>query len=285
MFLKMNSFRPVIFLLSILFCSSALSQQLTRDQVKDTISQMPGFSIYKNNYFISGIPLHTNISEETADAKYQISFKQLLTRKDLPLDSFIFFTYTQQAFWTIYEFSSPFEDINFKPGIALGAPIFKNDRLLGMAFLRGEHESNGRDSIYSRSWNSISLGFHAALNPRTTISFKARFPFGYKEDNPDLLEYIGPGELNFTYDLKPDKVAFEVMLRKGWNWEWKGAFSTRLFYRPFEMRSHHIMLEWFHGYAENLLNYTDFTSMIRFGWVVKSDEFNFLKPVPAQEKL
>ena len=261
----------------------SFAQQLTRSQVDDTISEMPSFSMYEDNYMMTGVPLNKDLTRETADVKYQISFKQLLTRKTLPLDSYLFLTYTQTAFWTVYANSSPFEEINFNPGISLGKPVYNSkDRLAGMAFLNVQHESNGRDSIYSRSWNKVSLGFHAAISDRINMSIEAWAPFSYKKDNPDLLEYIGPGELNFTYNLKPRNLALEVMLRKGLNWEWKGAARARLLYRPFEMRIHRITLEWFHGYAESLINYNRFSSMIRIGFLFRSDDLNFLKPAPNQ---
>lgn len=268
-------------LLLLIASAHASAQQLTRQQVSDTINKMPSLSMYEDNYMISGIPLHTGINEETADVKYQISFKQLLSRNAFPLQSYLFLTYTQTAFWNLYAFSSPFEDINFNPGIELGKAVFnQDDRLIGMAFLKAEHESNGRDSIYSRSWNNISLSFHASISDRTTLSLKGWFPFRYKDDNPDLLEYIGLGELNLFHDIKPHKVRFELMLRKGLNWEWKGAARSRIFYRPFQMRNHYLMLEWYVGQAETLIEYKETRSMIRFGFVFKSDEFNFLKPPP-----
>lgn len=276
-------FRLILFLFSLIFCTSSYAQQLTREQVNDTISQMPSFSIYKDNYFISGVPVNTGISEETADAKYQISFKQLLTRNTLPLRSYLFITYTQKSFWNLYEFSSPFADINFTPAIVLGKPVFdNNDKLLGMAFLKAEHESNGRDSIYSRSWNKIALSFHAAINEKMTLSIEGWYPFRYKKDNPDLLEYVGPGEINLSYDIRPRELTLDVMLRKGLNWEWKGAVRTRLMYSPFEMRSHYFMLEWYHGHAESLIDYSQFRSMIRFGFVFKSNDLNFIRPVTGR---
>lgn len=273
----------IFFLFAISFSSSVDAQQLTREQVMDTIYTMPAFSMYQDNYMISGIPLHRDIGSETADVKYQISFKHLLTRTVLPLDSYLFLTYTQTAFWNLYTFSSPFEDINFNPGVGLGKAVFdSDDRLVGMAFFKAEHESNGRDSIYSRSWNSISLNFRAHLTENTTISLKGWFPFIYKDDNPDLLDYIGLGEFNLYYHVKPKKLSLEVMLRKGLNWDWKGALRTRIAYRPFNMRNQYLMLEWFHGYGETLISYNQMRSMIRVGFVFKSDEFNFLKPPPQR---
>lgn len=151
-----------------------------------------------------------------------------------------------------------------------------------MAFLNAQHESNGRDSIYSRSWNKISLSFQAALTERIDMSIEGWFPFRYKIGNPDLLEYIGPGELGLTYDLKSEGLTMEFMFRKGLIWEWKGAARARLLYRPFKMRSHRFTLEWFHGYGESLINYNEFKSMIRIGILFKSHDLNFLKPAPNQ---
>lgn len=257
----------------------AQAQALGRKEVNDTIKNMPSFSMYNNNYFITGIPTNKNISKNTADIKYQISFKQLITRNTLPLNMYLYLTYTQTAFWNAYAKSSPFHEINFNPGIGLGKPLFnKNDKLAGLAFLKLEHESNGRDSIYSRSWNRVSLAFHTSLNKKFTVGLKAWLPFQYKEDNPDLLDYVGLGEIDLSYTIEPDKFIFDVMLRKGLD-AWKGSVRSRLYYKPWKSTQQYLMLEWFAGYAESLVSYQHFRSMVRIGYVVKSDELNFLRPL------
>lgn len=253
------------------------AQQLTKEQVLDTIADMPVVSMYKDNYFISGVPLNKEITKKTADAKYQISFKYLLNRNTLPLDSYLFLTYTQKAFWDLYDRSKPFQEINFKPGLNLGFPVFnKQDQLLGMAFLKAEHESNGRDSIYSRSWNKLSLAFHADVGNSSTLSAEIWFPFGYKKDNPRLTEYTGLGEVNYSYELDPDQLTVDVMLQKGLNWDLKGAFRSRLLYSPFKINKIKLMLEWYYGYAESLIAFDELRSMIRIGFMMRSDDLNFL---------
>ncbi|MDT0649439.1 phospholipase A [Autumnicola edwardsiae] len=274
----MKLFHFLSYLLFLCTVFSANAQGLTREQVDDTIENMPSFSIHKNNYFITGIPLNRSVSEN-ADAKYQISFKQLLTRNTLPLNTYLFLTYTQKAFWDLYSFSSPFSEINFNPGIGLGKPIFnKDDKLMALAYLEYEHESNGRDSIYSRTWNRISLSFETAVNSRTTVRLKGWLPFRYKVDNPDLLEYMGYGEVNISYDLNPEKWILDLQLRKGNNFDdWKGSLRAQLFYHPFKLNNQYLMLEWYNGYGENLINYDEFRSMIRVGYVIKSNNLNFFK--------
>ncbi len=267
------TFFCIIFLNSLLY-----SQRLTREQVDDTIQKMPSFSSHHDNYFITGVPLHESIESNTADAKYQISFKVLLTRNTLPLDSYLFLTYTQKAFWNIYQFSSPFEEINFNPTLGLGKPLYnKNDEVNGLAVLSYEHESNGRDSIYSRSWNNVSLSYHTLINDRTSLNVKAWLPFLYKTDNPDLLDYIGLGEVRLEYSIKPEKLLLNITARKGLEWNWKGAIRTQLLYRPFKMPNQYLVLEWFNGYTESLIDYQEYKSMIRFGFILKSNEFDILR--------
>jgi phospholipase A1 len=246
--------------------------------VDSLIKEAPAFSIHKDNFFISGVPLNEEITKSTADAKYQISFKQLMTRNTLPWDTYLFLTYTQKAFWNIYENSSPFQEINFNPSIGFGKPVYnKNNRLVGLASLMLEHESNGRDSIFSRSWNSVNLEYSFMLNPELKLTAEAWLPFSYKSGNPDLLDYIGLAEANLEYDIIPKKFMAELMLRKGLEWNWKGAYRARIFYRPFKMSNQYFMLEWFNGYAESLVNYTEHVNMIRVGYVIKTNELDILK--------
>ncbi|MDT0643630.1 phospholipase A [Zunongwangia sp. F363] len=271
--------RSLLLLLFIIVCFSPVthSQVLTRAQIDDTIASIPSFSIHKNNYFITGVPVNEEISKQTADVKYQISFKQLLTRKTLPWDSYLFLTYTQTAFWNVYAKSSPFAEINFNPGIGLGKPLYnKDDKLVAMGYLQYEHESNGRDSIYSRSWNRLSLSFEAALNSRTTLRVKGWFPFRYKKDNPEILDYLGLGEVNLSYQLEPKKWIFDVQLQKGLK-DWYGSVRAQLFYNLFKMSNQYLMLEWYNGYGESLISFKEFRSMIRIGYVIRSNNLNFFE--------
>jgi len=63
---------------------------MSEEEIIRYMDGLPPFSIYKDNYFITGIPLNRGIDGETADAKFQISFRHRLTRSRLPFDTFLF---------------------------------------------------------------------------------------------------------------------------------------------------------------------------------------------------
>jgi phospholipase A1 len=271
-------FLLIILNISGLLCNSAIGQTLTREAVRDTISQLPSFTAHKDNYFITGIPTNTDINSSTANAKYQVSFKQMISRESLPWDTYLFFTYSQKAFWDVFKESYPFKEINFNPTLAIGKAFFdKNDRLKGIGSVAFEHESNGRDSIFSRSWNRFSVDYNMAVSPKTLLSIKAWIPFSYNEGNPELIDYVGLGEVTAVHNFIPNKLSLEMKLRKGLQWNIKGMLRTRLYYQPFKNKSNqYFMLEWFVGHAESLIDYEDYTSMLRFGYVIKSSELNLL---------
>ncbi|EDM43770.1 outer membrane phospholipase A [unidentified eubacterium SCB49] len=281
-FPKMFMLRYVLLLIGFVIFGGTIAnaQSISREQLRDSIKDLPYFSIHKDNYFITGVPTNTAINSTTANVKYQVSFKQIITRGTLPYDMYLFLTYTQKSFWNVYAESFPFRDINFNPSVAIGKPVFnKNDKLKGIASLALEHESNGRDSIFSRSWNRLTATYKTKVFRKTSANFKVWLPFGYTEGNPDLLEYVGLAEINLSHELKRDRLYLNLMLRKGLNFEGKGVVRSRIYFNPFKknISNQFIMLEWYLGQAEGLLNYQNSSSMIRLGYVIKTNEFDFFK--------
>lgn len=261
----------------LIFTPGLYSQALTRQEFHDSIKKMPSFSMYNDVYFITGVATNQPISKEFSDIKYQISFKQMVTKATLPFNSYLFVTYTQKAFWDVYKNSSPFGEINFNPAAGLGKPIFKHNRLIGLLEFKMEHESNGRDSIASRNWNRFSLTYNTTLSKKMILSVEGWIPLTYKESNPDILDYVGLGEAKLEYTIIPEKLVADITLRKGLK-DWNGAASTRLLYKLFNNSGNqYLMLEWFVGHAENLFDYNKYTSMIRLGYVIKSTQLNILR--------
>ena len=75
-------------------------------------------------------PTNRKIDKHSADAKFQISIRQRLTKSILPFKTFLYLTYTQRSFWDIYGKSSPFLDNNFNPGLSLSKALIYRNQLM-----------------------------------------------------------------------------------------------------------------------------------------------------------
>lgn len=196
-FSKINT-KLVYLLLFICAFNNSFGQIITKDSINAYIKKAPSFTIFQDNYFLTGVPLTGEINKNTADAKFQISFKERLTNATLPFNSYLFLTYTQKSFWNIYKKSSPFSETNYNPAIGIGKFLISKGRYIHLLALSIEHESNGRDSLESRSWNRISFQYMIPVTRKGSLLLKTWIPIGYKTDNPDLLKYVGYGELNYS---------------------------------------------------------------------------------------
>jgi phospholipase A1 len=143
----------------------------------------------------------------STEAKFQLSFKSELLSPEFfaPVsdDLRLWFAYTQQSNWQILdtERSRPFRATNFEPELIL---TYNNkDRkgtygptLVNLGFV---HQSNGQSNPESRGWNRMYLqgGWELPLDSSYgSLSVLARGWWSSgKEDNPDINDYIGRGDL------------------------------------------------------------------------------------------
>jgi len=266
-FIILNFF--IVLLFTFIHVSHSFGQvKIQRDSITKILKSLPSFSIYKDNYFITGIPTQEEPTVHNSDIKMQISFKQRLTNSIMPFKSALYLTYTQKSFWKVYEKSSPFSETIFNPGLGFGKFIFKNGTHIGTAGLQIEHESNGKDSIYSRSWDCVSFSYMAFLSPKIIIIGKAWIPFSLY-DNKDLMNYIGFGEFTFNWEIVKNKFQINAIVRKGAQLNPKGSLQVGIYYNPIKNANQYFYLQFFHGYAENLISYNQFTSMLRIGICIR----------------
>lgn len=267
-----------LFFLALIFSSLIVNAQIFEQDkdftASDSLLKEASFSVHKDNYFLTGIPLDKATTRENADVKYQVSFKQRLSSKPLIGGFFPYVMYSQKAFWDIYASSKPFAEINFNPGVAVVRPFYFKGKKLSFASISLEHESNGRDSIYSRTWNFFSLSLKSQLTERWTVGLRAWIPFIDKEDNPDLTEYVGYGEASATYQLKPGRWSADVIFRKGSGLLNYGSLQTQVNWRPYRDENYYLTLQWFVGYTESLIDYQEHKSMIRLGFVLKPERMS-----------
>ncbi|NLC50021.1 MAG: phospholipase A, partial [Bacteroidales bacterium] len=168
-----NSTKRIDLLIKEKVLKERSSLEISEDDVRRKLDSTHSFGILKDNYFITGNPLNKQFNVENADVKYQISFRQRLSSSYLPFNTFIFISYTQKSFWSIYKKSSPFRDTNFNPGIGFGRYLISDDNnYMGSVFLQLEHESNGKDSLNSRSWDFASISGKYYFNEQ--LFFRAK---------------------------------------------------------------------------------------------------------------
>ena len=244
------------------------------DSIRAELDRRPYFSLYKDTYFVGGTVLGGTPTQYNSDVKFQISFQQRLTKSNLPWNSYLYLFYTQKAMWNVFERSLPFHDLNFNPGIGISRFIIMKGRLIGKATMMIEHESNGRDGTASRSWNKISWAGEAYISPFLMAHAKFWIPIIDGQYNKDILKYMGISQAGFQARSNDDKWVLDMTLvkRKGWNLN----FNTivQLGYRINHNSNQFIMLQYYNGYGESMLDYNHYHSRIRIGLLIRPRFFS-----------
>ena len=244
------------------------------DSIRHELDSRPYFSLYKDTYFVAGTVLGGEPSTWNSDVKFQISFQQRLTKSKLPFHTYLYLFYTQKAIWHVFRNSLPFYDLNFNPGIGLSKHIIMKNRLLGKITLMAEHESNGRDGTASRSWNKVSLAGEAYISPSLMAHAKYWIPIVDGKYNRDILKYMGLYQAGFQAKSNDDKWVLDMTLvkRAGWNLD----FNTivQLGYRINHNSNQFIMLQYYNGYGEHMLDYDQYHSRIRLGLLIRPRFFS-----------
>ena len=164
---------------------------MKEDSVTHDFSNQPYFGLYKDNYFIFGGPVGYKANRRNTNVKFQISISQRLTRAALPWGTYLYLFYTQKVFWNVLQNSMPMTDLNFNPGIGLTKPFFVKNRYIGKLTFIIEHESNGRDSIDSRSWNRVALAGNVMVTNNLMVHAKLWAPIVDGMNNKDIVRYCG----------------------------------------------------------------------------------------------
>lgn len=243
------------------------------DSMRRKLRTGPYFSLYKDNYIAVGTSLSETPSKHNSDAKFQISFAFRLTNASLPWGTYLSLTYTQLAFWNVFEDSFPMRDINFNPGIAWTKPYYYQDRYLGSSSLIIEHESNGRDGDASRSWNRISLSSNLYVTERIRVFGNIWIPIVDGCNNKNLAEYKGLFYLGTEIQTlnKRLPVCFTIEKRKGFR-----QFNTiaEISWRIHKKTNLSLFAQFYNGYAESLIDYDQHITMFRAGIVFKPKFFS-----------
>ena len=243
------------------------------DSIRSMIESGPHFTLFKDNYFIGGVPLGQKIKANNTNVKFQLSISHRLTKSVLPFDTYLFLNYSQKTIWNVMEKSMPIQDMNFNPGIGLGHLIIHKNKYLGRAFIMIEHESNGKDSLASRSWNKISFNTSVMLSKRLNTQIKLWIPIIDGENNRDILEYNGIGHIGFNYISNNERLRAGMLA----TWRTKSvSFNTQweLSFKLNKKVNQFLFIQYYNGYGENLLDYNQYKSILRVGFVIKPQGFS-----------
>lgn len=225
---------------------------------------------YSEELAISGyepVYILTGFSSEE-QLKVQVSFKYDLFSK---LKLGLYTAYTQIMFWDLYNFSSPFKEINFYPDIfwrfESGNNFLDDLRIPALDYLQFgmDHKSNGQLEN-SRGWTRVygQLQLSVWLQEQFNVGINTKYFYVFDNaDNPDIQDYIGSTEVKLFMVLLDEvtkEPGEEVYYRFGFGggvnglditqgWHEIGLKSRALFsrFRPY--------IQIWHGYCESLVEY------------------------------
>lgn len=243
------------------------------DSVKKDFENQPYFGLYKDNYFIFG-PSLNHPDKTNTNIKFQISIAQRITKSVLPWGTYLYLFYSQKCFWNVLENSMPMTDLNFNPGVGLTKPLYVKNRFIGKLTLLLEHESNGRDSIQSRSWNKVSLAGNIMIDRCLMVHGKIWAPIIDGMNNKDILHYCGIYQIGMTVSSRNQRLQGSVLLTKRLGNFFNYNTVLELSYRFFNRDNQYFFLQYYNGYGEGLLDYKVFKNQIRVGIVIKPKIFS-----------
>ncbi len=248
-------------------------EPMLEDSVKQDFSNQPYFGIYKDNYFIFGPSVGPKANRTNTNVKFQISIAQRLTKGTLPWGTYLYLFYSQKCFWNILENSMPMTDLNFNPGIGITKPLFVKNRYIGKMTFLVEHESNGRDSIQSRSWNRVALAANVFVTKNLMVHAKVWVPIVDGENNRDIVDYCGWNQ--FGIQVVSDNKRFTggisiVPRHRIGSCNVVVDFAVRLFKRE----NQYLFFQFYNGYGEGLLDYNKFHSQLRVGLLIRPKLFS-----------
>jgi phospholipase A1 len=256
------------------------------------ISSDFGLYAYKTNYVIplsfastkypywseNGVVADAKTYDKKYEVEFQLSLKKPLFFNLLGQNEIIIFAYTQKVWWQLYSPSSPFRETNYEPEIFITFPTSENiDKKSGLKGIRFgfAHESNGRSGLHSRSWNRLyfssmwqfgNLFTNFRLWHRISEDAKVSPTDLGGDDNPDIEDYMGYGDLSFSYLYRKQQITLLLRNNLDFNGDNKGALSVDWSLPIPYAKDSFWYIKLFSGYGESLIDYNRRVDKIAFGF-------------------
>jgi phospholipase A1 len=209
---------------------------------------------------------------QSVEAKFQISFKTKLFDGVFGGPGDLWFGYTQQSHFQVYNASEsrPFRETDFEPEAILAFPARLSWgawtwRMIGTGFV---HQSNGRSGTLSRSWNRIyALAAvereHLAIHVRPWVRIDSKD--ADEDDNGGITDHIGRFET--VVQWSPGR---QVLLARGRSNLDPGGHKGSLQVDWFSPIGDRIrgQVQVFTGYGESLIDYDHSQTTVGVGILV-----------------
>jgi phospholipase A1 len=198
--------------------------------------------------------LATDLSH--SELVFQLSFKTKLVENTFRKPVDIWFGYTQNSFWQAgnRKASSPFRETNYQPEVMAVTPLDFN--VLGMRArflnLGLVHQSNGQASSLSRSWNRVyaQVGLERGGWTVTGRVWKRINESASEDNNPNIIDYMGRGDLNVTYRNNGND--YSALIRRNFQTD-RGAVQLSW---AFPLAGHFKgYVQYFSGYGQSMIDY------------------------------
>lgn len=238
-----------------------------------SLSAVKGDSV--NSQPLSGNPANNAGTAQgygTTETRLQLSvrtklFQNLLTRANPAISDSLWFGYTQQSYWQVFNgsISRPFRSTDHEPEVIyvypsdVGLPAGWRLRYTGLGIV---HQSNGQTLPLSRSWNRVYLmaGAEHGGAFRLQARIWKRIPEdGASDDNPGISDLVGRGELVASWNASRQNVLSATLRhslshsgRGSVRLEWLRAMGDDTRGAPAGLRLH---TQLFSGYGDSLLDY------------------------------
>ncbi len=220
------------------------------------------FTLHEPTYFVFG----------DDDLKLQFSMRYRLSKSYN-----LYFAFTQLMFWSIYEDSKPFREVNYRPEVFYRF-ISKENKVLRSVDVGYYHHSNGRDRDASRSLDQLFLRTSFVTNYHNQLLgsiVKLQKIFNEDSTNKDISNHLGFWELTAFYsglvsiDGKNVGIRFRTFAgSKVYDMD-KGGYEVGLVYN-LESSDLNPMLYFqrYEGYGETLLDYNKRRTEYRLGFML-----------------
>ncbi|MDO4896165.1 MAG: phospholipase A [Moraxella sp.] len=205
------------------------------------------------------------------ELKFQVSFKSKVAEDLFGTNADLWVGYTQQSHWQVYNenHSRPFRAHDYQPEIFITQPVKADLPLGGKLRMLGAglvHHSNGEDDPLSRSWNrayamaGMEWG-NLTVMPRLWGRIAKSSDSSKPDDNPDILDYYGYGDIKLLYQLeRGSNVSSTVRYNPK---SGKGALQLDYVHPIGKGVSGYVQL--FQGYGQSIVDYNHESTAIGVG--------------------